>query len=71
MEKLGDKTPAQLEAEETAQWIKDHADSLDYPDVPEDRGYRIDDSKLSPEVQKAIAERMAYLKKHPLVKKSG
>ncbi len=61
MEKPSDKTPAQLEAEETARWIKEHEDSLDYPDVPEDRGYRIDDSKLSPETQKALAVRKAQL----------
>lgn len=63
MEEPKDKTSTQSEEEETAQWIKDHEDSLDYPDVPEDRGYRLDDSKLSPEVQKAMAERKAQLER--------
>lgn len=61
MGKPSDKTSILSEKEETAQWIKEHEDSLDYPDVPEDRGYRFDDSKLSPEVQKVMADRRKQL----------
>lgn len=46
---------------ETDPWIKEHEDSLDYPDVPEDNGYSIDDSALSSEAQKAIAKRRAQI----------
>ncbi|VAX13724.1 hypothetical protein MNBD_GAMMA24-1078 [hydrothermal vent metagenome] len=63
MEEPENNSADQTSKEEMDQWIKEHEDSLDYPDVPVDRGYRIDDSELSPETRKAMAERDAQLTK--------
>ena len=49
---------------DTAAWVEEHEDSLDYPDVPVgDRDYEFDESMLSPEVQKALAERKAQFER--------
>ena len=50
------------------QWVKDHEDSLDYPDVPVGKGYQVDDSEYSPEVQVVMAKRMEQLAKENAVK---
>ncbi len=74
MEKPDNNSTEKDERAETDAWIKEHEDSLDYPDVPVSRDYRIDDSRLSPETQKALAERKAQLeaeRKAQSAKESG
>ena len=50
MEKPDNNSAEQTSKEEMDQWIKEHEDSLDYPDVPVSRDYKY------PEAQKTTAE---------------
>ncbi len=60
MEKPDNNSAEQDEIADTKAWVKEHEDSLDYPDVPVgNRNYKYDNSGLPPEVQKAMAERKA------------